>query len=124
MVTRISPPTIIAEGSRTQGSLTFFSATQVFGLVEGEISQQSLEPLQIGKTGWVHGTIHSEGPVIVEGRVDGTIRSSTLIRVSRSATIHGSLDAPAIEISAGSFVEGDLCMKQKLKHLTPLRNAA
>src|SRR4051812_20332639 len=100
MVTKIPSPTVISEGSKTQGSLTFQSNAQVFGIVEGELFQESQETLQIGKTGWVHGSIFSEGPVIVEGRVDGNIKSNTVIRISSSATVHGVLDAPAVKITA------------------------
>jgi len=124
MVIEIPSPTVIAEGSRSQGTLTFFSNTQVFGVIEGEIHQQSLETLQIGKTGWVHGAIQSEGPVIVEGRVDGNISSTTVIRLLGSATVHGALNAPAIEILAGAFIEGELVMKQAMKNTFSLKRAA
>lgn len=113
MLIEIAPPTLIAEGTRAQGSLTFFSSTQVFGVVEGELLQQSLEPLNIGKTGWVNGAIVSQGPVIVEGRVDGNIKSHTQIRLLPTATVHGQLIAPSISIRPGAVFEGDLVMDHK-----------
>lgn len=111
MLIEIAPPSFIAEGSRTEGTLTFFSGTQVFGLVEGNLIHQSLEPLQIGKTGWIHGAIQAQGPVLIEGRVEGDIRSATQIRLLPTATVRGTLSAPTIEIRAGAQVEGDLHME-------------
>ena len=110
MVIEISPTTLIAEGTRLQGSLTFVSGTQVFGMVEGDIDQQSLEPLHVGKTGWVNGTIASRGPVLVEGRVEGNIQSSTRIRLLPTAVVRGALIAPAVDIRAGAIFEGDVEM--------------
>ena len=122
MVLEVNPPTLIAEGTRVQGSLTFFSSTQVFGIVEGELLQQSLEVLQIGKTGWVNGDVTSRGPVLVEGRVDGNVNSSTQIRLSPTATVHGRLNAPSIEIKAGAVFEGE--MKMKIASVTELKRVA
>src|SRR5580658_24150 len=102
MIAEISPPTLIAEGTQLQGTLTFVSGVQVFGTVEGHLDQQSLEPLHVGSTGWVNGAINSQGPVIVEGRVDGDITSSTRIRLLPSAVVTGTLIAPAIDIRAGA----------------------
>lgn len=113
MMIEIAPPTLIAEGSRVQGSLTFFSHTQIFGVIEGDVSQQSLETLNIGRTGWVNGTISSQGPVMVEGKVDGDIVSATQIKLLPTATVRGRLIAPSISIRAGAVFEGELRMAQK-----------
>jgi cytoskeletal protein CcmA (bactofilin family) len=124
MVIEISPPTLIAEGTRVQGSLTFFSNTQVFGVVEGDLLQQSLEALQVGKGGWVNGSITSQGPVVIEGRVDGSISSTTKIRLLPTATVRGSLDAPQIEILAGAIFEGELHMPTPTRKTQPVSDAA
>lgn len=110
MFIEIAPSSLIAEGSRVEGTLTFFSATQVFGLVNGELVQQSLEPLQIGKTGWIHGGIHSQGPVLVEGLVEGDIDSATQIRLLSTAVVRGRLSAPSIEIRPGAVLDGETNM--------------
>jgi cytoskeletal protein CcmA (bactofilin family) len=111
MIFETTAPTLIAEGTRIQGELTFFSGAGVFGIVEGDVLQQSLESLQIGKSGWIHGNLVSQGPVLVEGRVDGDIRSSTKIQLSSTATVRGRLLAPAVEIRAGAVFDGDVVMK-------------
>ena len=124
MFIEVSPPTLIAEGTRVQGSLTFHSQTQVFGTVEGELLQQSLETLQVGRTGWVNGSIQSQGPVIIEGRVDGDIVSATKIQLLATATVHGALRAPAVEIRAGAIFEGELAMRKEKSKEVGSRRAA
>lgn len=116
MMIELAPPTLIAEGSRLQGSLTFFSNAQIFGVVEGDVLQQSLETLCVGKTGWVNGTIASQGPVIIDGRVDGNITSSTHIHLSPTATVRGILIAPTISVRAGAIFEGELKAGKRIVH--------
>ena len=113
MMIEIPAPTLIAEGTSLQGSLTFVSTTQVFGMIEGQIAQQSLEPLQVGKQGWVNGSILSRGPILIEGRVDGDIISDTRIRLFSTAIVRGSLIAPSIEIRAGAAFEGEIKMANR-----------
>ena len=124
MIIEIATPTLIAEGTRLQGTLTFISATKVFGIIEGEVEQQSLEPLQVGKTGWVNGSITSQGPVLVEGRVDGNIHSTTRIKLLPTAVVRGSLMAPSIEIRAGAAFEGEVEMASCRTEAAPVRAAA
>lgn len=112
----LAPPTLIAEGSRLQGALTFFSNAQIFGVVEGDVLQQSLETLCVGRTGWVNGTIVSQGPVVVDGRVDGNITCATHIHLSPTATVRGTLTAPTVSIRAGAIFEGDLRAGKRVAH--------
>jgi len=116
MIIETNAPTLVAEGTRIQGELTFFSGAGIFGIIEGTIFQQSLEVLQVGRCGWVNGSIVSQGPVLVEGRVDGDVTSSTKIRLTPSATVSGKLSAPAIEIRAGAVFNGELDMQKSIPH--------
>lgn len=117
-------PTLIAEATRLHGDLTLTGAAHVFGVVEGDLTQQALESLQIGRTGWIHGNIESQGTVVVEGKVDGDIRSATKIHLLPSATVQGNLSAPVIEIRPGAILEGGLAMSQARPLLMPARQAA
>ncbi len=106
MIKKLDTVSHIAEGSRIRGDLYFFADAEVYGTVEGNIHQESLEHLAVGPLGWVHGHIHAEGPVIVGGRVDGEIRSSTLIRILPTARIDGNLSCPTVEVQPGAIVNG------------------
>ncbi len=108
MIQEATFPTLIAEATRVSGEVTFVSLAQVFGMVEGDVFQQSEEPLQIGRTGWISGSISSQGVVLIEGRVDGNIQSKVKIQLMPTATIRGVLEAPAIEVRAGAIVDGSL----------------
>lgn len=112
MLVESHTPTLIAEGTRVQGAVVMVSAAGVYGTVEGEVVQQSLEVLQIGRTGWVNGAISSQGPVVIEGKVDGDITSTTRITLSSTASVKGKLNAPSIQIRAGAIFEGELVMRK------------
>ena len=121
MIIETIAPTMVAEGTRIQGSLTFFSGASIHGIVEGELIQQSFEPIQVGKSGWVQGQVMAQGPILIEGRVDGDLKSSTSIRLTSTATVKGKLTAPHIDIRAGAVLDGEISMpksasKAKLKH--------
>jgi cytoskeletal protein CcmA (bactofilin family) len=110
MITEVAIPSLIAEGTQIQGDIVFLSVAEIFGIIEGQIIQQSLDTLRVGRTGWVKGSLSSQGPVIIEGRVDGNIISQTRVRLSATAIVTGQISAPAIEICAGALLDGDLKM--------------
>lgn len=114
MVKEVSFPTLIAEATRLAGDVTFSSTAHVFGVVEGDVLQHALEPLQIGKSGWVHGNIQSQGGVVIEGRVDGDVVSATRIQLLPTATVRGRLHAPSVQIRAGAIFEGEMQMSSAL----------
>lgn len=120
MWSKVTVPTIFSEGSRLNGDLAFEGSAQIFGSLEGNIEHRSLETLHIGKTAWIHGNIVSSGPVIVEGRVEGNITSSTKVRVLGSAVIQGDIHAPRVEVRPGAQMETHF----KVGELTTAKKAA
>ncbi len=117
LVTQTLVPTLITEGSCLQGDLTFHCATQVHGVVEGDITQQTIEPLSVGRTGWVKGSIRSAGPVLIDGRVDGNISSHSKIRLSSTAVVQGILQCPQIEVRPGARFDGEFQMMARSQSL-------
>lgn len=125
MLNKIITPTFVGEGCRSQGSLLFSAEAEVFGIVEGDIEQESTECVQIGKSGWVRGSIQSKGPVIVEGRVEGSISSKVEIRLGATASVMGSIQAPSVTITAGALFEGEVHMQETAsRRETTLKAAA
>lgn len=104
---KTSAPTHVSEGTRIQGSVTLVAAAAIHGLVEGDILQQSVELLQVGRSGWIHGCIESLGPVLIEGRVEGDILCRSRIQVSATAVICGAISAPSVTVALGAQVNGD-----------------
>jgi cytoskeletal protein CcmA (bactofilin family) len=116
-------PSMISEGTRLKGDLTFVSNAQVHGVVEGSIAQSSLENVQVGPTGWVYGSIDSKGPVVIEGRVDGNITSDTSIRLMPTATVSGALKAPIVRVLPGALLQGEIQMHaSKVRAVNPRRS--
>ncbi len=118
MWSKVTVPTIFSEGSRLSGDLAFEGSAQIFGTLEGNIEHKSPETLHIGKTAWIHGNIVSHGPVIVEGRVEGNITSTSKVRVLGSAVIRGDITAPRVDVRPGAQMEtqfsvGDAVLKAK-----------
>ncbi len=111
MLTEIPSFTVIAEGSKTQGSVSFCSQCIILGIIEGNVYQQAQEPLALGQTGWIHGDITSQGPVTLAGRVEGNVFSSVKITVNATAHITGALVCPKIEIKPGAILESDILMR-------------
>ena len=124
MLLELPQPTTIAEGSQILGNLNFSSQAQIFGIVEGEVIQQSSDTLHVGQTGWVQGSISSQGAVVIEGRVDGNVHSLTQIRLLASATVQGTLVAPNISIQPGAIVNGDFVMRWAKERCGESKHAA
>jgi cytoskeletal protein CcmA (bactofilin family) len=110
MLTKIPSFTVVAEGSRTQGSMLFSSQAIILGLIEGNVFQHSNETLTIGKTGWIRGEVSSQGPVVIRGRIEGNVFSKSKILVLETATVSGALVCPSIEIRPGARIESDILM--------------
>lgn len=110
MLTEIPSFTVVAEGSRTQGSMSFCSQCIILGLIEGNVYQHAQELLSIGHSGWVRGDITSQGPISINGRVEGNIFSAVKITVQESARIQGAIVCPKIEIKPGAIIESEILM--------------
>jgi cytoskeletal protein CcmA (bactofilin family) len=121
---RIFSPTLVAEGSQVQGGLSFQNEAQVDGIVEGDLTQRSVDSLKVGKTGWVRGNVSSKGTIYIEGRVDGNIESEQKIHLASTARVQGRCEAPKIEIKAGARMDGDLKMPERPQHTAVQLEAA
>ena len=113
MIRQVSPPTLLAEGTKLRGSVTFYSTTNIFGMIEGDVDCQCNEVLQIGKSGWIYGNVISRGPIVIEGRVDGDVKSTSAIRLLASADVRGRLEAPGIEVRSGAMFNGEFFSGKK-----------
>jgi cytoskeletal protein CcmA (bactofilin family) len=118
-------PSLISEGTRMKGDLSFVSNAQVHGIIEGNVHQTGLESLQVGPTGWIHGSIDSKGPVLVEGRIDGDVTSETSIRLLPTATVSGCIKAPIVRVHPGALLQGEVEMPHsKIRPLHARKHAA
>ena len=110
MLTETLSFTVVAEGTRTQGSVSFCSQCYILGLIEGNVYQQSHETLTLGKSGWVRGDVSSQGLLIIGGKVEGHLFSSSKIIILETAVISGNVTCPKLEIRPGALLESDILM--------------
>jgi cytoskeletal protein CcmA (bactofilin family) len=124
VILEIASPTIIAEDSRLQGEMTFSSPVQIYGLIEGNIQQQSHETLLVGNSGWVRGDISTQGIAIIAGRVEGNIHSMTKVELLPGATVRGTVVAPQLVIRPGANLNGEIVMRWAKERPTNVRLVA
>ena len=79
------------------------TTSTVGGAFSGEISTNDL--LQIGDGARVQAEI-SCGTVIVEGEVNGNIKATQAVELSRPAKVHGDITTPSLVIEKGVVFEG------------------
>ncbi len=105
------PPikSLIAPGTRIDGSLTFQDGLRVDGEVVGDIRASSESPsiLVVSEEASVTGQIHADH-VIINGRVKGQVHALELLELQPKARIEGDASYKALEIHQGATIEGQL----------------
>jgi cytoskeletal protein CcmA (bactofilin family) len=124
MFKNIAIPTLIAEGTLLQGSFSFLNRVEIFGTIEGDIEQQSLESLKIGKRGFMNGSITSKGPIYIEGKVKGNLTSQTKVHLSATADVVGKIKSPQVIIKSGAIFQGETLMSDSESKKDIIKKAA
>jgi len=97
----------IDSGCTLKGELEFSNAFRVDGRVEGIIRSRS--ELVVGEDGSVEGEI-DVARCLVGGKVRGTIKASEKVVLHASAKVWGEIQAPAVVMEDGAFLEGKVDM--------------
>lgn len=97
----------VDSGCSLKGELEFSSSFRVDGRVEGII--RSKAELVIGEDGTVEGEI-DVARCLIGGQVRGTVRASEKIVLHASAKVWGEIQAPAVIMEDGAFLEGKVEM--------------
>jgi cytoskeletal protein CcmA (bactofilin family) len=100
--------TVVAPGTRIQGTVSGTTELQVLGEVEGEVRVDAL--VVIGGGGAVAGPVHGK-VVRVVGQVSGDVTAGDLVEVAASGSLEGDIAAPRVVISEGAFFRGNIEMK-------------
>ena len=106
----------VDSGCTIKGELEFSSAFRVDGRVEGTV--RSRAELMIGEDGSVEGEI-DVARCLVGGQVRGTIKASEKVVLHASAKVWGEIQAPAVVMEDGAFLEGKVDMSAGTKNGTP-----
>jgi cytoskeletal protein CcmA (bactofilin family) len=108
---KAQPPikSLIAQGSRIDGNLTFTDGLRVDGEIVGDIrantDQSSI--LVISEAAVVQGEIHADH-VIINGTVRGPVHAKDLLELQPKARIEGDVFYKAIEMHLGAVIAGQL----------------
>jgi cytoskeletal protein CcmA (bactofilin family) len=108
---KAQPPikSLIAQGSRIDGNLTFTDGLRVDGEVVGDIRANAEQSsiLVISEAAVVQGEIHADH-VIVNGTVRGPVHAKDLLELQPKAHIEGDVFYKAIEMHLGAVIAGQL----------------
>jgi len=108
---KAQPPikSLIAQGSRIDGNLSFIDGLRIDGEVVGDIRANAEQSsiLVISEAAVVQGEIHADH-VIVNGTVRGPIYAKDLLELQPKARIEGDVYYKAIEMHRGAVIAGQL----------------
>ena len=106
------PPikSLIAQGSRIDGNMTFSEGLRVDGDVVGDIRVDESQPslLVISETATVIGAVYADH-VIINGRINGPVHARELLELQPRARIEGDVYYKALEMHQGAVIAGMLC---------------
>ncbi len=100
---RGGPRTVIGSQTRFRGTLTGRGQVLVCGTLRGGIDLAG--PLAVAPGGWVEANVAVE-TARVGGRVSGSLRATESLRVDASGRLEGEIEAPVIDLHAGSILRG------------------
>jgi cytoskeletal protein CcmA (bactofilin family) len=105
------PPirSLIGEGSVIKGELHFRDGLRIDGHVEGDVIAEGDGDnlLVISENAKVTGRVQA-GHVIINGTVEGPVRTSALLELHPKARIKGDVAYQALEMHQGALIDGEL----------------
>ena len=105
------PPikSLIAEGSRIAGNITFADGLRIDGEVSGNINADDVHAslLVISETAKVHGSVSADH-IIINGVVNGPVHAQHMLELQPKARIEGDVQYTALEMHQGALITGQL----------------
>ena len=95
--------TIIGRGSTLEGVLDIDHRIRVDGLLRGRLTTS--DTLVVGEHGRVEGDVLEVDEAIVNGRVAGKLRATTLVYLAANAEFRGTIETPRLVIEEGAIAE-------------------
>lgn len=94
---------MLADGCSFQGRMFLQGESRVGGHVEGSVSCDGVLTVEESAviTGDLNGVV-----VLFNGRIDGNLRASDLLRLSPTARVYGDLAAKRLIVEDGARIEG------------------
>lgn len=100
---------LIAEGSRIAGNITFTDGLRIDGDVHGDVLANDEHPslLVISDSAQVHGSVTADH-IIVNGLVKGPVYAQQMLELQPKARIEGDVQYAALEMHQGALITGQL----------------
>lgn len=106
---------LIQQGTESEGKILHPGAVRVEGHFNGEILIN--QALTVESSGEVFARI-SAATVICRGHIEGDIQALIQVRLSKGATVRGSIYTPSIHIEEGAYFEGRCSMPSQPGEIT------
>ena len=104
--------TMVGEGTKFKGSLSFDGSARIDGKMEGEIKSKGT--LFVGENSVIKADVNVD-TVTVGGKVCGNITASSRLVVLSGAEINGNIQTPSLQIEEGAKFEGTCEMGMGIK---------
>ncbi len=100
---------LIAEGSRISGNITFTDGLRIDGEIHGDVLANDEHPslLVISDSAQVHGSVTADH-IIVNGLVKGPLYAQHMLELQPKARIEGDVQYAALEMHQGALITGQL----------------
>ena len=102
---------VIGPTLKFKGELTANEDLIIEGQIEGKIAHQE-KNLTVGKSGRVKADIHAK-EIEIQGRVDGDIRGDDIVKLAKSAVVHGNIHCGRIVMEDGAHFSGSITMEAR-----------
>lgn len=101
--------TLVGADTRIEGDLHFAGGLRVDGAIRGNVSEQTGSPstLIISEHGRIEGAV-TAAKLVLNGKVNGTVKSSHFVELQTKARITGDLYYKSLEMHTGAVIEGKL----------------
>jgi cytoskeletal protein CcmA (bactofilin family) len=101
--------TLVGADTRIEGDLHFGGGLRVDGAIRGNVSEQNGTPstLIISEHGRIEGAV-TAAKIVLNGKVNGTVKSSHFVELQTKARITGDLYYKSLEMHTGAVIEGKL----------------
>jgi cytoskeletal protein CcmA (bactofilin family) len=101
--------TLVGADTRIEGDLHFGGGLRVDGSIRGNVSEQNGSPstLIISEHGRIEGAV-TAAKIVLNGKVNGTVKSSHFVELQTKARITGDLYYKSLEMHTGAVIEGKL----------------
>ena len=101
--------TLVGSDTRIEGDLHFGGGLRVDGAIRGNVSEQNGTPstLIISEHGRIEGAV-TAAKIVLNGKVNGTVKSSHFVELQTKARITGDLYYKSLEMHTGAVIEGKL----------------